>query len=176
MCCWGSPLLSFAKGICQNNSYILRQWAGTSLESVFIHSLHQQNGQFQRRTGNKAPCTIPRSSQSFFLHHSRLEVKLAVFFPEILQAWKIARSSSHTQFSSSLWERARKHLHVFGVHEGRYRNITLCNYWAVMALFLNYIFQTSLHFSKSTRCKSALSCKTKTSKCRRFISWICTLG
>lgn len=177
MYCWGFPLL--AQGICQNNSYILRQWLGDQPGiRLFIHSLHHQKGQFQRRAGNKAPCVIPQCRQSFFLHHSRLEVKFAVFFPEILQAWKIARSSSHTQFSSSFWERARKHLHVFGVHEGRYRNITLSDYWVVMAV-------SQLHFSDKSKStfpkkhlvqgRAELWGKNK-SKCRRFLSWICVLG
>lgn len=109
---------------------------------------------------------IPKSRQAFFMLFSscstvNFKSNLLSFSLEIVQAWIFARSSSHTQFFSSLWERARKHLHAFGVHEGRYRNTTLCNYWVVMALFLNYIFQASqhLHLPKSSWCKPELSCK-----------------
>lgn len=163
MYCWGFPLL--AQGICQNNSYILRQWLGTSLESGCSSTPSIiRTGNFREEQGiklcawslsavNLSSCTTVDSKLnllSFFQKYSR---------PEKLPG-------PHPTPNSPV------------VSEKEHANICMClRYmrvgteilpWAIIEwlwLFLNYIFQASqsLHFPKSTWYKSNLSCKEKKS-------------
>lgn len=159
VCCWGFPLLS-NRGICQNSSYILRQWLGTSLESERSSTASIVRVVISKKNSEEASMCAPQLQPFFNFYffpffpalHSTPSYTCCLP-PEIPQAWKTARSSPCAQFSSSLWERHTDVHVLFGVHEGRCRNIALCNYWW---LWLFHVLHTSqsLHFSGSTRLRS----------------------
>lgn len=183
VCCWGFPLLS-NRGICQNSSYILRQWLGTSLEPECSSTPSIiRIGDFKEEQGRKISAWSPTAVFFLFFFFFffpffpctavNSKLNLLSFLQKYSRPEKLP-GPHPTPNSPVVYEKEHAHICVYlgCMRVGTEILPCVITEW----LWLFHVFHTSLHFSGSTWCKLHQRFQSKKPMSSRSISWIYILG